>query len=54
LGAKASEEDLARAARSFGCAPDEIAALLTPVSDDASVLALGRAVARVGGDGRTQ
>ena len=54
LGAKASEEDLARAARSFGCAPDEIAALLAPVSDDASVLALGRAVARVGGDGRTQ
>ena len=54
LGAKASEEDLARAARSFGCAPDEIAALLAPVSDDASVLALGRAVARVGGDGRMQ
>ncbi len=54
LGANASEEDLARAARSFGCAPDEIAALLAPVSDDASVLALGRAVARVGGDGRTQ
>ncbi len=54
LGANPNRDDLARAARSFGCAPDEIAALLAPVSDDASVLALGRAVARVGGDGRMQ
>ncbi|HEY5077459.1 MAG TPA: DUF4350 domain-containing protein [Acidimicrobiia bacterium] len=54
LGANADTEELARAARSFGCAPDEIAALLAPVSDDASVLALGRAVARVGGNGRMQ
>jgi Domain of unknown function (DUF4350) len=54
LGAGAGEEDLARAARSFGCAADEVAALLAPVSDEASILALGRAVARVGGHGRKQ
>jgi hypothetical protein len=48
LGANASDEELAKAARGFGCPDDEIAALLAPVGDDASILALGRAVARVG------
>ncbi|MDP9335811.1 MAG: hypothetical protein M3Q30_21240, partial [Actinomycetota bacterium] len=54
LGAKADDEALARAARSLGCPEDEVAVLLAPVSDEASILALGRAVARVGGDGRMQ
>ena len=54
LGARPDDEALARAARSFGCTSEETLALLAPVSDDASILALGRAVARVGGDGRKQ
>jgi hypothetical protein len=54
LGAQPSDEALSRAARSFGCTSEETLALLTPVYDDASILALGRAVARVGGDGRNQ
>ena len=55
LGANANDEDLVRAARAFGCTPEEATALLAPVSDDAGVLAFGRAVARVGGrDGRMQ
>ena len=54
LAAGASDEDLARAARSLGCPEDEVAALLAPVSDEASILALGRTVARVGGHGRKQ
>jgi hypothetical protein len=54
LGAQAGDEALARAARSLGCPEDEIAVLLAPVSDEASILALGRALARVGGDGRVQ
>ena len=49
LGANATDEELARAARAFGCSNEEIAALLAPMSDEASVLALGRAVARVSG-----
>jgi hypothetical protein len=55
LGANPTDEEFVRAARTFGCSSEEIAALLTPVSDDTSILALGRAVARVGGgNGRTQ
>jgi hypothetical protein len=54
LGAQPNDEELAHAARSFGCTSEETLALLAPVSDDASILALGRAVARVGGDGRKQ
>jgi hypothetical protein len=49
LGANASDDAFVQAARGFGCSNEEIAALLAPVSDDASVLALGRAVARVSG-----
>ena len=52
LGAHPNDEELAHAARSFGCTSEETLALLAPVSDDASILALGRAVARVSGDGR--
>ena len=47
LGPNATEEALARAARAFGCDDREVAALLAPVTDDADVLALGGAVARV-------
>ena len=54
LGAQPNDEELAHAARSFGCTSEETLALLAPVTDDASILALGRAVARVGGDGRKQ
>jgi hypothetical protein len=54
LGAQANDDEVARAARSFGCADEEIAALLAPVSGDASVMALGRAVTRVSGNGRMQ
>ncbi len=57
LGPDADELELAAAARSFGCSEQEIGALLAPVVDDASTLALGRAVARVGagaGAERTQ
>lgn len=49
LGPNATDAELAHAARSFGCDDHEIAALLRPVSDDASVLALGEAVARISG-----
>ena len=59
LGANAGAEEIERAARVQGCPPDEVAALLGPVTDDAGVLALGRAVARAGrgrdlDDGRMQ
>jgi hypothetical protein len=54
LGPDADNDQIAGAARSFGYTLDEIAAMLGPVADDAGVLALGRAVARVGGDGRMQ
>ncbi len=55
LGSAADDHALAGAARSFGCTDDEIDALLDPIDNDASILALGRAVARVGGgDGRMQ
>jgi len=49
LGPNATDDELARAAHSFGCDDREIAALLAPVADDASALALGGAVARVSG-----
>jgi Domain of unknown function (DUF4350) len=49
IGANANDEELDNAARRFGCSDEEIAALRAPVSDDASILALGRAVARVSG-----
>jgi hypothetical protein len=52
LGAQPNDEQLSRAAHSFGCTSEETLALLAPVNDDASILALGRAVARVSGDGR--
>jgi hypothetical protein len=54
LGPDTDNDQVAAAAKSFGCTDEEIAALLGQVSDDAGVLALGRAVARVGGDGRMQ
>ncbi len=55
LGARRTEDDLDRAGRSLGCTDDEIAALRAPVTDNASILALGRAVARVSSaDGRMQ
>ena len=48
LGRERRPTKSSRARRARSVAPsDEIAALLAPVSDDASVLALGRAVARV-------
>jgi hypothetical protein len=49
LDSPAADDELARAARSFGCTDDEVAALLAPVTESASILALGRAVARVSG-----
>jgi hypothetical protein len=49
LGPAPGAEALARAARSFGCSDEEIASLLHPVSEPTDVLALGRAVARIGG-----
>ena len=49
LDAHASDEQLAGAARAIGCTDAEIAALLAPVADDEHVIALGRALARVGG-----
>ncbi len=52
LGPNAGDEALAHAARSFGCTDEEIAALFAPVSDGSSILALGRALARVGGEDR--
>ena len=54
LGPEADDEALVRAARSFGCTAEEVNALLAPVSDDTGVLALGRAIVRVGGNGRMQ
>ena len=54
LGPDADDEALVRAARSFGCTGEEVSALLAPVSDDAGVLALGRAIVRIGGNGRMQ
>lgn len=55
IGGDADDPALARAARSFGCTDHEIDALLGTIDNDASILALGRAVARVGGgDGRMQ
>jgi hypothetical protein len=44
----AGDDDIVRAARRLGCTDDEVAALLAPPVDDASALALGRALARVG------
>jgi hypothetical protein len=49
IGATANDDELAGAARSFGCTDDEVAALLAPVTESAGILALGRAVARVSG-----
>ena len=46
------DEELTRAARSLGCPDEEIAALCTAITDDASVLALGRLISRLGGNGR--
>jgi hypothetical protein len=46
--ANADDEQITRAARLLGCPDDEIAALRSAISDDASVLALGRLVVRLG------
>jgi hypothetical protein len=55
LGAEPNPEQIVAAARVLGCTDEEIAALSTPVVDDAHVLALGRAVARVtSGDRRME
>jgi Domain of unknown function (DUF4350) len=43
----ANDEELNRAARAYGCDEEERLALLAPPTDDASVIALGRVVARV-------
>jgi hypothetical protein len=48
LGPAPCDEALTRAARAFGCTDDEIASLLHPVAETEDVLALGRAVARIG------
>jgi hypothetical protein len=52
LPATATDEDVAHAAHALGYPDDEISALIHPLSDDESVLALGRLVARVGADDR--
>jgi uncharacterized protein DUF4350 len=52
LTATATDDDIAHAAHALGYPDDEISALIHPLSDDESVLALGRLVARVGGDDR--
>jgi hypothetical protein len=49
LGPAPADEALTHAARAFGCTDEEIASLLHPVGESADVLALGRAVARIGG-----
>ncbi|MDQ1474813.1 MAG: hypothetical protein QOE62_42 [Actinomycetota bacterium] len=54
LGSVADDEAIVAAARSFGCTAEEVNALVAPVSDDAGVLALGRAIVRIGGNGRMQ
>jgi Domain of unknown function (DUF4350) len=52
LPATATDDDVAHAAHALGYPDDEISALIHPLSDDESVLALGRLVARVGADDR--
>ena len=47
IKAEANDEELNRAARAYGCSEEERLALLTPPTDDAKVIALGRVVARV-------
>ncbi|MDQ1385146.1 MAG: hypothetical protein QOG65_2525 [Actinomycetota bacterium] len=54
LGAAADNDAIVAAARSFGCTAEEVDALVAPVADDAGVLALGRAIVRIGGNGRMQ
>jgi hypothetical protein len=55
LGPGANDDELVRAAHSFGCTSEEITALLAPVPDDRGVVALGQAIARIGaGDRRVQ
>jgi hypothetical protein len=49
LGSAPGDAALARAARALGCSDEEIASLLHPVAEPPDVLALGRAVARIGG-----
>ena len=49
LGPAPGDAALARAARALGCSDAEIASLLHPVGEPPDVLALGRAVARIGG-----
>jgi uncharacterized protein DUF4350 len=49
LGPAPGDQAIARAARAFGCSDEEIASLLHPVAEPEDVLALGRAVARIGG-----
>jgi hypothetical protein len=52
LGPAPTDDQLAPAARSFGCTPEEVNALLAPPADDATALALGRAIVRIGGNRR--
>jgi hypothetical protein len=52
LPATATDDDVAHAAHALGYPDDEISALIHPLFDDDSVLALGRLVARVGADDR--
>ncbi|MCU1468332.1 MAG: hypothetical protein JWM72_4260 [Actinomycetia bacterium] len=54
LGPAPDDDEVVAAARSFGCTAEEVNALVAPVSDDAGVLALGRAIVRIGGNGRMQ
>jgi hypothetical protein len=52
LGPAPADDEVAAAARSFGCTPDEVNALFAPPGDDAAALALGRAIVRIGGNRR--
>lgn len=51
LRAGATDEEIDRVAEQLGCRDDERAALRAPATGDADVLALGRCVARMSGEG---
>jgi hypothetical protein len=54
LRPNASDEEIAKAARSFGARDDEVAALLSPPVNDQEALALGRLIARIASDERSK
>lgn len=49
LAPDASDEELRRAANELGLAPDEVAALFGPLTEDEQAMSLGRAMSRLGG-----